>query len=313
MAAETVASPAPPPAAAAVPGERPRGSLPLRLALLFAAAVVFSSLVAPPLYHALARAGLAGFPFRRLLRRLAELAAAVALGAELRRLWRREQQETWLRPGAAVRRDLWRMAAVAAALTGATLAGEFALGHRVAIAETGFGVVARALVGGAVIGLVTQLVCSGVLLFPYGPPRGRRLLAAASSVAAFFSTAHFLRGTRDPEIVDTLAGWRMWADVPRGIWLYREAWVGLFALGLVLYLLAARQGHPWGAVGAHAAAVAVLQAVGKVSEAPGEEQIFLVNGLLPGYGAGAALLPVILWLAGGALAARAARTANGRC
>jgi hypothetical protein len=272
-------------------------SLPLWLLLVFAVAVVSSASLSPPIYLALRNGGLAGFAFRRLLRRIAELAAAATLGIAWRRLGVRRLVDLGLRDGPRVRGDAWRSALVAGGSTALLMSVEFALGHRVASGAPGVAVLLRSALTALAVGLVAQSVCSGGLLFPFGPPRGGRLLAAAVTVAAFFATAHCLRGGRDPAVVDWAAGWRMWADVPRGIWLYRESWTGLFALGLLLYLWAARQGHAWGAIGAHVAAVAVLQTVGAVSDvAPGARQWFFLEGLLPGYGAAAVLLPAIAWL-----------------
>ena len=273
-------------------------SLPLRLGLVVAAAVIFSSLAAPPLYEALDRADLGEFPFRRLLRRLAELAAAIGLVVAFRRPGAGAFSHIGLRTAPAAWPDAARAALGSAALTAAVLAFEFGLGHRQAAGTATAELVLGSAISALLVGLVAQLCCSGLLLFGDGPRRGPARVAAGSSVGAFFATAHFLRGGRDPATVDWLAGWRLWAEVPQGLLQYREAWVGLFTLGLTLYLLAARQGHPWGAVGAHAGAVAVLQIVGELSDVPaGAEQTFLVDGLLPGYGSAALLLPGILWLA----------------
>jgi hypothetical protein len=297
-AARPAATPTPageaPARTAGATGGRLRALL-LWLPLGVAAAVVASALLAPAAFAWMQAAGIEAPPFRRLLRRIAELVAALLLLLGMRRLGVRRLGDIGLRRTPSAVRDFWLAALAAAAGSGVLLGLEFALGSRQLTGSLPPLAVARILVSAPLVGLSTQAVCSGALLFPFGQLRGAAAAAAGAMVAAFFACAHFVRGGRDPMPIDWTAGLRLWAEVPGAFIDYRESWVGLFAMGLALYLLAARQRHAWGAAGAHAGAVVAVQTAGGLGDVgPGAHTPFFVDGLLPGYGAAAVLLAWIV-------------------
>jgi hypothetical protein len=97
--------------------------------------------------------------------------------------------------------------------------------------------------------------------------------------------------------VDAWSGFRVWRQLPFAVGEHFEAAIGLFLTGALLYLLAARQGHVWGAVGVHAGAVAMLQLLGTATEpVVGRGALFFVDGILPGWGLSIALAAAIGWL-----------------
>ena len=151
-------------------------------------------------------------------------------------------------------------------------------------------VIAEAAGAGAAVGLLEEAVCRGALLFPFGPMSGAALAAANTVTSSLYATAHFLRGGGRESRVDAWSGFRLWGELPGALGDHVEAWVGLFLTGALLYLLAARQGHAWGATGVHAGAVFALQLLGTVTEpVAGADALFFVDGLLPGWGLSALL------------------------
>jgi hypothetical protein len=90
---------------------------------------------------------------------------------------------------------------------------------------------------------------------------------------------------------DIVAACRVWSAVPRAVGANFEAWVGLFAVGMILYFIAWSEGDAWGATGLHLGVVLVLQLAGLASDAvAGVDSPFFVDGMLPGYGFAAWLL-----------------------
>jgi hypothetical protein len=279
---------------------RGAGALLVGLLLGTAATALAAALLAPPAYELVEALAPGRFPFQRVFRRLAMLLALGALLVGLRRAGVRRLADIGLgrRPGAA-RAALLGAGTGALVVAGVFLA-ELALGHRApSLAALRPALVAQALGSGAAVGLLEEGVCRGALLFPFGPLGGGGLAAANLATSALYSTAHFLRGGGRVHAVDAWSGFRLWAELPGALWDHAEAWVGLFLTGALLYLLAARQGHAWGAAGVHAGAVGALQLLGAATEpVAGRDALFLVDGLLPGWGFSALLALGLLGLAG---------------
>lgn len=257
--------------------------------------VALSVLLAPLALGWLRDLGLHQFAFRRVLRRVAELSAAAVLVAALFRLGVRRWAGVGLGAVPNRARDFWRALLAACAGTAAALVLEFVHGDRTISSGISTAEAAHILLASCVVGFVAQAICAGALLFPF-ELRGTRLAVAGVAVAALFASAHFLRGGNDPAVAGWAGGWQVWSGVVDAIGRYREAWTGLFVFGLAIYLLAARQGHAWGAIGAHVGAVLALQTAGALGDVPpGMHPPFSVDGLLPGYGAAALLAPWIFW------------------
>src|SRR6185436_3932687 len=146
------------------------------------------------------------------------------------------------------------------------------------------------LLGAVAIGVIEEAICRGALLFPFTPLRGAALVSANVGVSALYSVLHFARGGGKLIEVDAWTGFRVWGELPLAAAQHLEAAVGLFLTGALLYLVAASQGHVWGAAGLHAGAVLALQLLGTATEpVPGADPLFLVDGLLPGWGLSALL------------------------
>jgi hypothetical protein len=271
------------------------GALVLGLVVGFAATALVSALLAPAAYALVEAVAPGSFPYQRVFRRLTMLVALIALAVGLRLAGVRRLADVGLggsRAGARVALvgALWGAAAIAL-----VFAAELSLGNRhsswAQLTPAGAG---EALVAGAAVGLLEEGVCRGALLFPFAPLSGAGLAVANVAVSSLYSTAHFLRGGGRARELDAWSGFRLWAELPGALGHHAEAWVGLFLTGALLYLLAARQGHAWGAVGVHAGAVAALQLLGTATEpVAGRDALFLVDGLLPGWGL-SALLAVAL-------------------
>jgi hypothetical protein len=285
------------------------GALVAGLALWLAVTVVVSSLVAPFAFRAIESISPGAFPFDRVFRRVAMLVALVHLVIWLRRSGVRRWADAGFtvegrRSGAFPR---WALAGIL--LAAALFMVDVVTGHRVvALALTPAGV-AKALLGGTLIGLIEEGVCRGALVFPFGRLRGGALALAAAAISAVYSTGHFARGrTRLPEI-DWTSGFELWGRVGSAIAASPEAWVGLFALGLLFDRLARRQGHVWGAAGLHAGAVAGIQLGSDLTDPAPAGSLFFTNGLHPAWALTALLAVGWLLLArerrrGGALPAR---------
>jgi hypothetical protein len=282
------------------------GALLLGLAFLVGAAVVVSALLGPPLFGLIDSLAPGSFPFVRVLRRLAQLVALAGLVVWMRRLGVRRPADIGLGWSVESRRDLVRGLLGGACALAAVFAYELAAGNRrPSASELSLVGATKMLAGATAIGLVEEGVCRGALLFPFAPLAGTPLVVANLGVSSLFSVAHFARGGRVTE-VDAGSGWRVWRELPPAVLHHAEAAVGLFLTGALLYLLAARQGHAWGAVGVHAGAVATLQLVGTATEPiAGRDALFLVDGLLPGWGLSALLALALAFVA---LRRRALRT-----
>jgi hypothetical protein len=285
--------------AAARPG---LGALVVGIAVGFAVTALVSAFLAPAAYALVEAIAPGAFPFQRVFRRATLLVALVALVVGLRAAGVRRLADVGL---GAFRRRV--RVALAGAVYGAlaivvAFAAEIGFGRRALTpANLAPAAVAEALGAGAAVGLLEEGVCRGALLFPFGPFAGVRLAAANATTSALYATAHLLRGGGRPGTVDAWSGFRLWRQLPRVLVQHIEAWVGLFLTGAILYLVAARQGHAWGAVGVHAGAVVALQTLGvATAQVAGREPLFLVDGLLPGWGLSALLLVVLvagaLWL-----------------
>lgn len=270
------------------------------LALLFlwvAATVVVSAFVAPAAHNLVDWLAPGRFPFQRVLRRVALLVAVALLIALRRRIGVRSWGDLGLGGFAARRGELGRAAAVGGAVIAALLAVELAAGTRIYGWDLGWGELAEALAGAAVIGVLEEGLCRGALLFPFGRLTGARFWIANAATSAIYATAHFARGGGRPREIDWASGWRVWAEIGPAVAQHVEAWTGLFATGALFYALAWRRGHAWGAVGLHAGAVLALQVGGELTEAThGNRSLFLVDGLLPGYGIAAVAGLAALWL-----------------
>ena len=271
------------------------------IALSLAASVLLAPLVYP-LVEGLAPGR---FHFRRVTRRLAQLVALALAIVGLRRLGVRRFAEAGLAWSSGRARQLAQAAGLGFAIVALPILAEFALGARRPAAGIGGAALAGILASSAIVALLEEGFCRGVLIFPFGRLRGLALASAAALNSALFASAHFVRGGMRGSAVDLAAAWQIWVAVPRAVVEYREAWLGLFVVSLALYLYAWRQEHAWGAIGAHFGAVVALQIAGRVGDvAPEAEPLFFVDGLLPGYGM-AALLGVAI-LVGWGLALRRA-------
>jgi membrane protease YdiL (CAAX protease family) len=248
--------------------------------------VVLTSLATPLLFGMFEawRPGFVSFP--RLLRRLAVPLALGLLWWIMRRLgvrsWRQvgASREGW-RGG-----DAWRSAAVGFAATALLFAIELAAGSRYLEWEGTWWRPALIVAAAALIALREELVFRGAFVFPFGRLRGAGRLAQALLLPGVYAAAHFARGPSLEREVGWGSGLELWGALLRGARAHPEAFVGLFALGLFLHLLAWRQGHVWGAFGFHAGAVAALQLGGDLSEGVDpKDTLFFIDGLLPGWGA----------------------------
>ncbi len=264
--------------------------------LLWLALSLAASVLLAPLVHPLVEGLAPGrFHFRRVTRRLAQLVALVLAIVGLRRLGVRRFAEVGLGWSSGRARQLLQAAGLGFVFVTLPILAELALGARRPTGGIGAAALGGILASSALVALLEEGFCRGVLIFPFGRLRGLALAGAAVLNAALFATAHFVRGGMRGSAVDLAAAWQIWAAVPRAVVEYREAWLGLFAVGLALYLYAWRQGHAWGAIGAHFGAVVALQVAGRLGDvAPGAETSFFVDGLLPGYGMAALLGAAIL-------------------
>lgn len=273
------------------------GDLVVLLLVWLGAAVVFSAVAAPAVYWLVDALAPGRFPFQRVLRRVAMLAAIVLLVLLRRRLG----VARWADLGLARSRRRWRACGAAALVGGATLTVVFVverlLGTRIAVAELSVVGAFEAIAGAAVIGLVEEALCRGALLFPFGRLKSWRFWAGNALVSGVYATAHFVRGGRSPSEVDWGTGWEIWARIGPAVAGHVEAWCGLAATGALFYALAWRQGHVWGAAGLHAGAVLALQIGGGLSDpAVGGRSFFLVDGLLPGYPLAALSTAATIWI-----------------
>lgn len=288
------------PAAAPLSSSRARtGQLLLGLVLWVGAAILGSALLGPWLYELVHPLAPAWFPFLRVLRRLAQLIALVGLIGWMRRRGVRRLSDLGLGWSPERRRDLlhgltWGVIAVVL-----VFGWELSAGNRVvSLDQLSVARAVKAVVGAAAIGLLGGAVCRGALLFPFAPLRGASLALANVAVSTLFAIAHFARGGGQVTEVDAWSGFRVWRDVPLAVVNYPEAAVGLFLTGVLLYLMAARQGHAWGATGVHAGAVVALQLLGTATRpVAGRQAFFLVDGLLPGWGLALFLATAIGWVA----------------
>jgi hypothetical protein len=232
-------------------------------------------------------------------RRLVMLVALVALVVGVRAAGVRSFADIGLGRWRAHRRAALAGVAWGALAIAAAFGGELALGRRApSLAAVTPGVLAEAIGAGAVVGLLEEAACRGALYLPFAPMAGASLAAANVATSSLYATAHFLRGGGRPRAIDAWSGFRLWAELPGALADHAEAWVGLFLTGALLYALVARQGHAWGAVGVHAGAVFALQLLGTATApVPGADSVFLVDGLLPGWGlsllAGVGLVVVV--------------------
>jgi len=277
-------------------GPRQRlGSLLALLAVLVVGTVVVSAVAAPPAFWLVDALAPGRFPFRRVLRRVALLVAALLLVA-LRRPagivgWRDLGFVPW-REG---RRSFLVAAAAGVAVISALFAVELELGTRIPAGTLTVVEAISALLGAVVIGLTEEALTRGALLFPFGRLAGWRFWIANLAVSAVYSTAHFGRGGAEITEVGWTSGWQVWARVPPSLVDHFEAWVGLFATGALFYALARRQGQIWGAAGLHAGAVLALQILGEWSDpAFDNRSLLLVDGRLPGYGLAAVAFVAML-------------------
>lgn len=259
------------------------GALVAGLALWLAVTVVVSSLLAPFAFRAIEAISPGAFPFDRVFRRVAMLVALVHLVVWLRRSGVRR----WADAGFTVagrRSGSFPRWALAGLLLAATLfLVDLVTGHRLtAFAVTPAGV-AKALLGGALIGLIEEGVCRGALVFPFGRLRGAALAVAGAAISAVYSTGHFARGRTRLAEIDWTSGFELWGRVGSAIAASPEAWVGLFALGLLFDRLARRQGHVWGAAGLHAGAVAGIQLGSDLTDPTPVGSLFFTNGLHPAW------------------------------
>ena len=279
-------------------GETPRlGAPQLVVGLLVGTLVValVSALLAPWIFAAVEALAPGRYPFQRVFRRVAMLAALIAVVVGLRRAGVRRLADFGLRRAPDGKRAIWVGVAWGVFAIAAAFGAELALGNRVAAPEALTATKAASLLAGAAaIGVIEEALCRGALLFPFLPLSGVSLVVANGAVSALYATAHFLRGGGKPGAIDAWSGFRLWAELGRAIPDHVEAWIGLFLTGALLYLVARRQGHVWGAVGTHAGAVAALQLLGTATApAMGRDPLFLVDGLLPGWGLSVLLLGAI--------------------
>lgn len=278
----------------------PSAALLVGLAVWLAVVVGASALLAPAVLGASDALFGDRFPPLRVFRRLVMLLAIVGLLFWARRLGIRRWAQIGLTPAG------WRSAGAGWGLALGAVSGillfaiELAGGWRVAVGWPGLLDAVEALAAGIVIGLLEEAICRGFLLFPFAPSSGRRFWLGAAAVSALYSTAHFARGGRGLELaIDGAVGWRMWAMVPARIVEHWDAWVGLFAVGVLFYALAARDGHVWRVAGLHAGAVVALQLGGAATEArPGSgDSLFFADGLNPGLPLAGLLLVALLLVA----------------
>ncbi len=280
------------------PAFAPRRRLPaLLLGLVggLAASVVASALLSPAAY-ALVEAILPGSAqFQRVLRRVALLAVVVLLVWGCRKMGVRRWADLGLAWSAERGRRLVFGAIAGAAAITLLFAVDLAAGRRIATDALTPTRVAKALAGAAAVGFVEESICHGALLFPFGRFTGATLVAANGAVSALYSTAHFLRGGLSIDEASVAAGVRVWARVPIASIAHGEAWRGLFLFGALLYLIAWRQGHAWGAIGIHAGAVLAIQILGAATDpVAGRASLFWVDGLLPGNGVSLLLVVAIV-------------------
>jgi membrane protease YdiL (CAAX protease family) len=270
------------------------------LAVWLAVVVGASALLAPAVLGASDALFGDRFPMLRVFRRLVMLLAVVGLVFWARRLGIRRWSQIGLTAAG------WRSGAAGWGFALGTVSGillfaiELAGGWRVAVGWPGLLDAVEALAAGIVIGLLEEAVCRGFLLFPFAPRSGRRFWLGAAAVSALYSTAHFARGGRGLDLaIDAAVGWRIWAQVPARLVEHWEAWVGLFAVGLLFHALAAGDGHVWRVAGLHAGAVVALQLGGAATEARagGGDSLFFADGLNPGLPLGGLLLVALLPIA----------------
>lgn len=225
------------------------------------------------------------FPMMRVFRRLVMLLAIVGLVLWARRLGLRRWSQIGLTAAG------WRSGAAGWGLALGTVTGvllfaiELAGGWRLGVRWPGPLEVGEAVAAGLLVGLLEESVCRGFLLFPFGRSTGARFWLGAATISALYSTAHFARGGRGLELaIDAVVGWRIWAMVPTRMVAHWDAWLGLFAVGLLFHALAARDGHAWRVAGLHAGAVVALQLGGAATEARAGhgDSLFFVDGLNPG-------------------------------
>jgi len=279
------------------PRSRP-GTLLLALVAWVGLTIVVSSLLAPAAWALVEAIAPDRFPFQRVFRRVAMLAALVVLIVGARRLGIRSLADC----GLGLARDRLRAAGWAAAIGVVAIAALFAVelgvGTRVAGGRLGAVDALEALIGASLIGLLEEGLCRGALLFPFGALTGGAAWLTNGAVSAIYATAHFARGAGRPGPVDWRSGWEIWADLPVTAAAHVEAWLGLFMTGALFWVVARRQGHVWGAAGLHAGAVLALQVGGALSDpARGNDSLLLVDGLLPGYGIAVAAAVAIAILA----------------
>lgn len=262
------------------------GALFLGLALWLGAAVIGSALLGPPLFGLIDSLAPGQFPFVRVLRRLAQVIALVGLVFWMRRRGVRRLVDVGLDWSADRRRDLLRGLLGGVSVLAIVFACELAVGNRrPSLTKLSPVQATKMLAGASVIGVIEEGVCRGALLFPFAPLAGAPLVVANVGVSSLFSIAHFARGGGRFTEVDAWSGFRVWRQLPAAVLDHVEAAIGLFLTGALLYLLAARQGHAWTAVGVHAGAVATLQLLGTATEpVAGRDAHFFVDGLLPGWG-----------------------------
>lgn len=275
------------------PASRP-GALVAGLVVWLAVTVIVSSLLAPLAFRGVEALSPGAFPFDRVFRRVAMLVALVHLVIWLRRTGVRRWADAGFtregrRSGAFPR---WALAGLL--MAAALFAVELVSGTRVASFGLSVSGVAKALVGGTLIGLLEEGVCRGALVFPFGRLRGAALALAAGTISAVYSTGHFARGRTRLAEVDWTSGFELWGRVGEAIAASPEAWVGLFALGLLFDRLARRQGHVWGAAGLHAGAVAGIQLGSDLTDPSPAGSLFFTNGLHPAWALTALL--AIGWL-----------------
>ncbi|HLF56454.1 MAG TPA: CPBP family glutamic-type intramembrane protease [Thermoanaerobaculia bacterium] len=264
--------------------------------LVWIAGIVALSTLFAPAVHTLVESIVPGrFPYQRVFRRVAMVIALVMLLAGARRLGIRSLADC----GLGLARDRLREALAWGAIGGGALAAlfvvELVLGTRVVGSSLGVAAALETLVGAVLVGLVEEGLCRGAMLFPFGRLRGWALWSGVAATSAVYATAHFARGSGRQDTADWGAGLRIWETVARGTVEHGEAWWGLFLTGALLYVVAYRQGHAWGAVGLHMGSMLALQWGGALTDpTAGNRSLLLVDGLLPGYGVAAASLVTLV-------------------
>jgi membrane protease YdiL (CAAX protease family) len=257
---------------------------------IIVATLLIAALLSYPLFVAL-HGSFPAWPFDRIATRLWQVLMLATLVFVLRHLRLRSARDfgygaprpRWLRQfGTGLAAGLLTMVPISVAM--------LMLGVRVANAELGATVIIKVLrdaaLSGLAVGFIEETFFRGLMLGAVLRELRRPALAIAL-VAAVYASVHFLAGTRiPPEAVEWTSGFALLKGAlvhflaPASI---ADAWLALFAVGLLLGACAWWTGNIGLGVGLHAAWVFVMRATIGISHEDAQAPLAWLISPLTGF------------------------------